>query len=490
MILAAKRTQKQAAKPEASEFYSRSFLDYLRGRSAFYAELCSEHQHALAANLWAAAVGARYAHKEHADAYTLHWRSRQKMYGSAQMFHALNMQLDWFELVEGAKPSQHIAQAWRLTPNARGAVNQYFTLAGVARAKDAAGLIDQHGNSHRMPADGIRSRTHDGGNTKHPRHAMRSAVDVNGDALHHFHLAGEAWLLGDPAPAGFEWVHAFWDGIRGDRGPNGGEEKARERANRALVQASALLHMAKSSSLSGYVLPMVYQEYPTGRLFAEGALNLQNCQKEVRRAALMGSWDVDVSNCHWSLLQQMAARLELATPAIDNYLANKRPMRRQIALAGGVSESDAKQVLLGLVYGMNLQATEASRKQAIIETVGAEAAARLRVFEPLLELYREVQRLRGAIIADYEQRTTRKQCLVNDAGNAIALTAPPAEKLAHILQGAEAAILRAVIQEHGPVLKLLAHDGWVMAVEPSRIGLEAMIRERTGYQIELEISPL
>lgn len=413
------------------------------------------------------------------------------MYGSASEFHSLNNQLGWFDLLAGAKIKEGIAQAWGLSAAALEVVHPYFTLAGVERAKSCLGMVNADGSSYRLQADGIRSRTHDDRNTtKHPRKAMRSAVEINGDALHRFHAAGESWLLGDAPPIGFDWAHASWDAINSDRGPNGGQVKAKERVNRALVQASSLLHIAKSSSLPGYVLPMAYSEYPTGRLFAEGSLNLQNCQREVRRAALMGSWDIDVSNCHWSLLQQMAARIGLGTTAIDGYLRNKRTMRLEVAAAGGISESDAKQVLLGLVYGMNLQATEDSRRQAIIDTVGSEAAARLRVFAPLLEIHREVKTLRGAVIADYEGRTTRKQCIVNDAGNAIANTATQAEKLAHILQGAEASILRAVIREHGPDLQLLAHDGWVMATEPNKAAMESMILERTGYRIELEVSRL
>lgn len=257
-----------------------------------------------------------------------------------------------------------------------------------------------------------------------------------------------------------------------------------------MVQASALLHIAKSTSLPGYVLPMTYAEYPSGRLYAAGEHNLQTCQREVRRAALRGCWDVDVSNCHWALLQQMAARIGLATPSIDAYLKDKKGLRSRVALAAGIGLRDAKRVLLGLVYGMNLQATEASRRKAIIEMIGHDAAARLNQFPPLLELYNEVRRIRDGILSDYEQRSARRGHIVNDAGNIIANTATAAEKLAHILQGAEAVILREIIKEHGHSLKLLAHDGWVMAEEPNQVQMETMLRARTGYLVDLEISRL
>lgn len=490
MIVPKAAPKKHAAKIEKTgDYYPRSFLEYLRSACSVFAGLPKEHQRPLAANLWTA-TSTRLAHCTHEGAFTMHWRGRQAMYGTAKAFHQLNDTLGWFDMLEGAKAVQHIAQAWQLTERADTLAGEYFTRAHVERSDYAAGLIGPDGAAYRMPGDAIRSRTNNGGDTKHPRGAVLAAVEINGEALHAFHGAGEAWLLNKPCPAGFEWAFQAWDAIAGDRGPNGGTARARQRANDAIVQASALLHLAKSSNLPGYVLPVTYREYPSGRLFAEGAHNLQTCRREVRRAALMGAWDVDVSNCHWALIQQMAARIGLDAPAVSHYLANKKQVRAAVAMAGGVSESDAKSVLIGLIYGMNLQASESDRRRAIIDMVGTDAAARLRVFAPLLELFREVQQLRGAIIADYAARTTRKQCIVNDAGNAIALTATPAEKLAHVLQGAEAAILRSVISAHGPSLKLLAHDGWVMADRPDKAAMQAEIEAATGYRVELEISQL
>ena len=490
MIIAKAERKKSVSAPvSAGDFYPRSFLDFLRTSCPVFAGMVPAHQHPLAANLWTA-TGSRLSHCTHADAFAMHWKGRQAMYGTARTFHGLNAALGWFDMVEGAKTVQHIAQAWHLTGRASSLVGKYFSSAHAERSNHCAGLIAPDGAPYRMPADAIRSRTSTGGDTKHPRRAVQSAVEIDGDALHRFHKAGEAWLLGDACPHGFEWAYAAWDAIRSDRGPNGGEQRARRRVNDAIVQASALLHIAKSSSVPGYVLPMTYSEYPTGRLFAEGAHNLQTCRREVRRAALLGCWDVDVSNCHWALVQQMAARIGLDAPAISHYLDNKKAVRSAVAMAGGVSTADAKQVLIGLIYGMNLQATEQDRKQAIIDMVGEDAAARLRTFPPLLDLFHEVKRLRVAILADYEKRTTRRHCIVNDAGNAIALTATPAEKLAHVLQGAEAAVLRAVIKDSGPSIRLLAHDGWVLSHRPDKDTMQAMIEAATGYVLELEISQL
>lgn len=455
-----------------------------------FAELSDMHQHAVAVNLWAA-TGTRLSHSKHDGAFIMPWKARQKMYGTAENFSMINNQLDLFECVAGARPAESIAKAWTLTATSSQLLDKYFDLAHVERSKFGAGLIDTRtSKAYRMQADAIRSVTSTGGKSTHPRHAMLPTVEVDGNSLHEFHNVGEAWLTRRTCPPGYEWAFSIWDQIRDRRGPNGGAEKAKRRVNDALAQASAMLHIAKSSSIPGYVIPTTYMEYPSGRLFAEGALTLQTCQREVRRAALRGKYDVDISNCHWSLISQMARRIGLEPKLTDYYLNNKRQVRKQVALAAGISEADAKEVLIGLIYGMNLFAHEGHKSKAIVDLVGAPAAALLRSHPLLVALHAELKKLGAAIIQAYEQRPGKKGFLINDAGKAIANSARASQKLAHILQGAEAAILKEVVREHGPMLSLLAHDGWVMAVEPDLKAIERLIHERTGFFVHLECAQL
>ena len=70
-----------------------------------------------------------------------------------------------------------------------------------------------------------------------------------------------------------------------------------------------------------------YWESPSGRLYGLGEANLQNASKLVRKAALAGSWDYDIANCHFAIAAQMAAIAGLRCPALENYIVNKTVIR-------------------------------------------------------------------------------------------------------------------------------------------------------------------
>lgn len=492
MSLPVKRRSPKAALGLSGDFMPRSFVEHLRLQCPAFGAFEAGQQHHLAKYLWSAS-SRRVQHSTLADCFTMHWEDKQRRYGSAKAFELLNASVGWFVKQAGAIPSQNIAAAWACTDVASELAASFFNMAHLSRSKDGGGLLTVDGKTFKFARNGdaIRATTSTGGNTSHPRGQMKHAVVIDGDMLHRFHAAADAWLLGDPAPAGFEQTFREWDALRDGRGPNEGEARARTRVQDAQVHASAFLHIAKASAVPGYVLPVTYTEHTTGRLFAEGEFNLQGTYREVRRAALAGCWDADISNAHWCFLQQLAGRLGLRTPHIDAYLADKAGMRNLVAARAGISTKDAKTILLGIVYGMNLQATEAAKKAAIIELIGAERAAMLRHFEPLQDLYKEVCAIRKPIIEHYAAQSTRRGHIVNDLGRIIAV-APhakePGKLLAHILQGIEALILSKVIAKHGESLRLLAHDGWVMAEQPNKAAMEAMIERSTGYKVALEVS--
>ena len=227
-----------------------------------------------------------------------------------------------------------------------------------------------------------------------------------------------------------------------------------------------------------------YYEYPSGRLYSVGP-SLQNDFRELRKAALAGHWDYDIENCHYSLAAQLANRVAIPTPAISDYLARKTEVRKELASITGSPVSGIKKALLALIYGAR---TGLSKQQAIVETIGLDAAGVLFKQPAFADLAAEVKTIRQPII-DSMQRNRGK--VVNPFGK----TAPadcktPEQALAFVVQGAEAACLHSVINRHGADLRLLQHDGWTSAVRLDPAQLEAEILEDTGFSVSIEESAL
>ncbi len=487
----ATKARKTNPKSSGLGYQPRAFRKFIAQGCNTFAKLAEIEQIHTAAILWAMMAG-RMTHNSGRDGLTpIHWRPKAAMFGSAGRFNEINAALGWFELELKPKRGES-AGGWAMTARAKKLAKDYLQSAmqyALSGLEDDQGL-EEDGKPYRIPTDGIRSRNTDGGMSRFARKQIQAAIEIEGDNLHEFHHAAQTWLDGEPCPRGFEWAHEKWSAIRDGRGPNSGPEKANTRARMARDQASIMLDLAKRSGAPGYVIPTTYRESPAGRLYAEGPINLQRCVGEVRKAALAGCYDVDIENCHWSLVAQMAARLGIATPHIERYLANKKTFRAQVAAAAGISVDDAKFVMLATIYGATLARSPDANKAAIEERIGGDAVERLRTFEPVLHLFREVNRAGKAIIEDYAARTKKNGVLVNDAGREIGLRGNAREKLAHILQGAESCALEAMLQALKGRVALLQHDGLTIHGEPDIQHLEREIMTRTGYRLTLEVDQL
>lgn len=447
----------------------------------------------MASVLWAMFSGRMTHNSGIEDVTPIHWRFKPAMFGSAKRFDEVNAALGWFTLE--VKPRRGVsAGGWAMTSRAKELcmsylkASQQYALTGLE--PDERGLVNADGSPYRMPADGIRSTTATGKHSRFPRKMIQAAIEIDGDHLHDFHHAAQAYLDGDPCPAPFQWAFDAWEAIRTGRGPNSGEEKAQRRALMARDQASIMLDLAKRSGAPGYVIPTTYRESPAGRLYAEGPINLQRCVGEVRRAALAGCYDVDIANCHWSLLAQMAERLDEPAPHILRYLANKKATRAEIASAGGISIDDAKFLLLAIIYGATLARSPKENQHAIEKRLGTDAAELLRELPLVLDLYRDVRRVGKAVLTDYATRTRKAGVIVNDAGREIGIKSNAREKLAHVLQGAESMALQSMLSALSGRVALMQHDGLTIHGEPDLAHLESCIKADTGYVLTLESEQL
>jgi hypothetical protein len=119
-------------------------------------------------------------------------------------------------------------------------------------------------------------------------------------------------------------------------------------------------------------LPIQYQQSNTGRLYATG-VNLQNCKRETRHAALAGCYDYDIAACHFSIMTQMAAKFGLRCTVIDYYVNNKTQIRNELAEALRLQVGSIKKVLTAMAYGarQSLDPTDAIPKRLAKRTLSA-----------------------------------------------------------------------------------------------------------------------
>jgi len=484
----ARPNSKQSSR-EGLGYRPRAFWTYLCKECPEFWTLTKREQNYMASYLWSASTS-RLAHNSGEEGVTpFHWQAKARHFGSAKRFDEINEELGWFELKLRPKVGKN-AGGWIMKENAKSLADNYFdqsaqySLHGLE--PEDKGLVNPDGSPYRLPSDAIRSRTATGKTSRFQRKQIQAAIEINGDNLHAFHHAAQSWLDGENAPASFQWAHDKWNVMRDGRGPNSGIEKATARAVLARNQASVILDLAKRSGVPGFVIPTTYRESPAGRLYAEGSANLQRCAGEVRQAALKGCYDVDIENCHWSLLSQMAARIGITTPNVSHYLAHKKATRAELASAAGISLDDAKFVLLAMIYGATLARSPKQHTHAIEERIGKDAADHLRHFEIVTNLHQDVKRARNAIISDYAQRTKKSGVLVNDAGREIGIKAAAREKLAHILQGAESVAMQSMINVLHSSIALLQHDGLTIHGKPDLDHLETRLKTDTGYTLILE----
>ena len=248
-----------------------------------------------------------------------------------------------------------------------------------------------------------------------------------------------------------------------------------------LIDATAqVLEMSQTDVAGPGVLPHRYEQAQSGRLYAKG-INLQSSPTLIKQAALVGRWEYDFSNCHYSILTQMAARYDYTCIAIAQYLANKGETRQAIATQARITKTDAKTCLLAILYGA--RATDWS-ENAIPEEIGVEAARRLYAVPLFMGIKTDVANARKAILAGFTRN--KNGSLTNAFGNAIDGKAKATKQLAHLIQGVEAKALHVAVTLHPSEIQLVQHDGFVSGVRLDSVAISDAVFEATGYRLELE----
>ncbi|WOL30538.1 hypothetical protein [Pseudomonas fragi] len=225
------------------------------------------------------------------------------------------------------------------------------------------------------------------------------------------------------------------------------------------------------------------EETISGRLMAQGILNMQMCHREVRKACLPGHYDYDVECCHYALLASLAKRQEFPTPRINAYVSDKNKLRREVQMSSGGSYEDAKRIITALIYGAPLTA---SPQGSIAELVGVSGADRLCRLQPLSDLYAELRAARNQVMEAHRQEIERTGRITNAAGRRIpAKGMRPSQLLSHVLTGEESEVLKAAIAYASENIVLLAHDGFVTTEPLDRAELVSRIKNHTGHDLSI-----
>ncbi len=223
-----------------------------------------------------------------------------------------------------------------------------------------------------------------------------------------------------------------------------------------------------------------YVEAKSGRLYACN-LNLQTVPRLIKQAALHGLWEYDFANCHYAIFAQLAGRFGITCSEILKYIANKDATRRGIAERNGLSTEEAKTCLLAIMYGA--RASE-WHQTAIPHTIGVERAKRLYQDSVFKALLGELEATRAAIIDAWPHRN--REHIVNDVGYGIDTRESAKCVLAHLLQGVEAKMLRAVVDAFADDLLLLQHDGFASRRQLDVAEIAKVVEEATGYRMGVE----
>ena len=198
---------------------------------------------------------------------------------------------------------------------------------------------------------------------------------------------------------------------------------------------------------------------------------------------MAGLYDVDIENCHYSILAQMAEKHGYQCTAIQNYLDNKKPFREGLAAEFGISVRQAKDALIALIYGAKFSGRA---KDALPKIFNGNTALADRIYlNPKFLLLRDD--IAGARAVVLKAQEVTRRTIKNFRGLVMRLDGTnERQQLAHLLQGVEVAALEEAYRLYPTEIVLLQHDGFATTKPLDTKRIEAAILEATGYRLEVE----
>ena len=227
-----------------------------------------------------------------------------------------------------------------------------------------------------------------------------------------------------------------------------------------------------------------YRQTRTGRLQGQGR-HLQGFTREAKAVLLPDCFDIDIENCHPSIIQQLARAHGVDdTPGLDDYLQNKHQWRDNLARHVRVPIKLIKRSLLAVTYGATMT--------ALTDILG-EQVTRFTEHQDVIDLHSDLKIVRDTVVKAARANANRLGNIHNVAGVSIHQSEKPAEIMAHIVQGIESEILRTIADIIDRPIELGMHDGLILREALTSDELDSIsyqVQKRTGYKISLEQTPI
>ncbi len=339
-------------------------------------------------------------------------------------------------------------------------------LEGVTRR--TTDMLTEDGNIQRtLPKQAVEAKGHDGHTKVGWRVRVKTAIPVNEAMLKKLLLAVEGHMYGrEYGVTQAALFHPVPDPVY--------LKELRD-------ECRMVLQISRNRIQQGIFIHR-YHQTASGRLYARD-VNLQNAYRPVRQAALHGCFDYDIENCHYSILEQMAAKYGHQCQVIKHYLSNKNQVRQSLATEFGLTIDQAKTALIALVYGARFSMRT---KDALPKILGSEEIAKWVYVHPQFQAIRtDVAKARSAILA--AQQVFRGS-ISNCRGMTISTAeSDPRQQLAHLLQGVESVALEAAHRLYPDQIVLLQHDGFTSTARLDNKAIEEAMFHATGYRLEMPV---
>lgn len=415
----------------------------------------------------------RYREHSHHDGYCrFTWQELGQSFGR-NGFTVINQALGLFEVLKDGErevwsKAEGYSKAYRLTPKVA-EIRANF-LKGVFR-RGATRLMTQDGKYlQSLPASALAAKNRNGQNRRGFQGLpVESRVPVRLVQIKKLLVDIEARLLAHHAAMVQQEMFSDVPDI--------------EFLKDLHQDAAMLASKARTAKWPGYVLHR-YDEIESGRLYAVTTPNLQNCYRVLREAAMAGFYDVDIENCHYSILAQMAAEHGYQCGAVQDYLDDKKPFREALAAEFGITVRQAKDALIALIYGAKFSGRA---KDALPEIFNGDLGLAKQIYQhpKFLALRDDIAGARAAVLKG--QVVSRVGTIKNCRGLTISLSeSNERQQLAHLLQGVESAALEAAYRLYPEQIVLLQHDGFTSTKPLDTKRIEAAMFKATGYRLTVE----